>query len=268
MFEEKFKNLYQKSIDITVNHLPQFITGIFVLIIGWWLIKRIVKIAQDSFVKRNLDPSIESFSKSAISVILKVILLIIVAGMFGIKTSSLVAVLGAAGLTVGLALQGSLSNLAAGVLILSFKPFKVGDIIESGNQSGRVISIQFFNTVLETSDHKTVIIPNNQLSNGTIVNVSKLGNLRTSINFKISDYNKSEKIFEIAGRVIESDKRILNDPKPKLLITGFSGRSVELSISFFSILEVKDSVASDTYKSLIVAFEKENILDIIVNEDK
>jgi small conductance mechanosensitive channel len=155
-----------------VEYAPKFITAILLLIIGLWLIKKVVTIAKLGFERRKFDKSLVSFLSSIISLGLKVMLIITVAGMIGIQTTSVIALLGAAGLAVGLALQGSLANFAGGVLILMFKPYIVGDTVEIMAQKGVVSDIQIFHTILRGDDDKTIIIPNGPLLNGVIINLT------------------------------------------------------------------------------------------------
>ena len=172
-------NFYQDLVDFVHNNQNTFystalaiVYAILTLIIGLFIINRIHKAIRKVFIKRNIDPTLTSFFLSLISMSLKIILIIIVITNLGIETTSIVAVMAAAGFAVGLALQGSLSNFAGGVLIVFFKPYKVGDYIEAQGHAGTVKSIQIFNTILKTPDNKNIIIPNGVLSNTSIINYS------------------------------------------------------------------------------------------------
>lgn len=147
--------------------------AVVILIIGFWLINRITKIVNRFFNTRRIDGTVNSFFKTLVGTTLKIVLIIIILNFIGIQTTSIVALIGAAGLAIGLALQGTLTNLAGGVMILLFRPFKVGDIIEAQGKKGRVRDIQIFNTVLLAEDDKKIIIPNSVLSNGIIENHGK-----------------------------------------------------------------------------------------------
>jgi small conductance mechanosensitive channel len=162
----------QNFLDWLKEFVPNLFFALLALVVGLWLIKKIARVAEKAMERRNLEVSLRTFFKSLIGIGLKIILIITVAGMIGIQTASFVAILGAAGLAVGLALQGSLSNFAGGVLILIFKPYKVGDTIEVMGQQGEVLEIQIFNTILLTGDHRIVILPNGAVSNGFIINFS------------------------------------------------------------------------------------------------
>ncbi|MEJ2617600.1 MAG: mechanosensitive ion channel, partial [Ignavibacteriaceae bacterium] len=154
----------QKAVELVIEYGPKLILAIIVLIIGLWIIKLVIKGLNRAMEKGDVDISLRKFLGSLSGILLKVLLLISVASMIGIATTSFVAILGAAGLAVGLALQGGLANFAGGVIILIFKPFKVGDFIDAQGHMGTVNEITIFTTVLKTPDNKTVIIPNGALS--------------------------------------------------------------------------------------------------------
>ena len=160
----------EKAIDWVWNMLPNLILAIILLVVGWWIVKVNTRLVLSFFEKKDYDPTLESFLQSFISIGLKVLLFVLVVTQLGVKTSSLIALLGAAGLAIGLALQGSLSNFAGGVLILLFKPFKVGDWISAQGVDGAVKEITIFNTKLTTFGNQNAIIPKVQLSNGNVVN--------------------------------------------------------------------------------------------------
>lgn len=209
---------------------PKVLGALVVFIIGLYLINLVTRLVSKGISKRNLDVSLQSFLGSLVSVGLKILLLISVAGMLGIQTTSFVAVIGALGLAVGLALQGSLANFAGGVLILVFKPFKVGDLIESGGQTGHVTEIQIFNTILLTPENKTVILPNGGVSNGTIINYSRHGNLRVDISMAVAPDNDIEKARRIALQAIEANRFILKDPAPSVNVNKIGDGMVTLAI--------------------------------------
>ena len=180
--------------------------------------------------KKGFDPSLQSFLASMIAISLKILLLISVAGMMGIETTSFIAVIGALGLAVGLALQGSLSNFAGGVLILLFKPFKVGDLIESNGHTGFVQEIQLFNTIILTPENKTAIIANAMVSNGIIVNQSRHGNLRVDLTAAVAADNDMDKVRSVIMEVLNSDEKILKDPAPGVYVSKLGGYFTEIVI--------------------------------------
>jgi small conductance mechanosensitive channel len=227
---------------------PGIIGALLVFIIGLYLTNWIGRVVTRALGKRNLDVSLQSFLASIVSIGLKVLLLITVAGMLGIQTTSFVAVVGALGLAVGLALQGSLANFAGGVLLLVFKPFKVGDLIESGGQTGNVIAIQIFNTFLLTPENKTVILANGAVSNNTIVNYSRHGNLRVDITIAVAPDSDLEKTRRVAMETIASNRFVLKEPASSVNVLKVGDGMVTLAIrpyatpenywdAFFSVQE-------------------------------
>jgi len=257
--EEKLDSYFDLFIRGLIDYAPRVVSAGLVLLAGLWLIKRIARLAEKTMTHRNLEVSLRTFLKSLTSIGLKIVLIVTVAGMLGIGTASFVTILGAAGLAVGLALQGSLSNFAGGVLILIFKPFKVGDSIEAGGQAGEVIEIQIFNTVLLTADHKTVILPNGPLSNGTIVNTTRHGNLRVDVQLVISSANSLEKVEGVIHAVLESNEKVLKEPRPGIYFGKVVDGNIHVNVKPFC--QVGDTVllSSELYAALKAAFEKNKI---------
>lgn len=232
--------------DLTIEYAPKIVIGILVLIIGFWVIKQLGKLSEKSMKRRAMDVSLRTFVRSLISIGLKVILLITVAGMVGIQTTSLVTILGAAGLAVGLALQGSLSNFAGGVLVLVFKPYKVGDTIEVMGQKGEVKEIQIFNTILSTGDNRTVILPNGSVSNSLIVNQSKQGTLRATFELMISNEHDIDRVRKIILGLVNNDKRVITYPaEASVIVTKLSGGGYTLQTRFFTTEADNSSTLAD-----------------------
>ncbi|MCO4292250.1 mechanosensitive ion channel [Solitalea sp. MAHUQ-68] len=227
---DKLNNYSTKFIDWLTIFGPKVLGALIVFIIGLYLINMVARLVSKGLRKRGIDVSLQSFLGSLVSVGLKILLLISVAGMLGIQTTSFVAVIGALGLAIGLALQGSLANFAGGVLILVFKPFKVGDLIESGGQTGHVLEIQIFNTILLTPENKTVILANGGVSNSTIVNYSRHGNLRVDITMAVAPDNDIEKVRSIALQTIEANKFVLKEPAPSVNVIKVGDGMITLAI--------------------------------------
>jgi small conductance mechanosensitive channel len=217
-----------------INFGPKLVSALLIFIIGLTVINWASRIASKSMKKRNMDASLQSFLASMVSVGLKVLLLITVAGMLGIETTSFVAIIGALGLAVGLALQGSLANFAGGVLILVFKPFKTGDLIESSGQTGVVREIQIFNTILLTPENKTVILANGAVSNNTIINYSKHGNLRVDITMSVAPDTNIKKAKDIVMEVLKNNDKVLVDPAPSVNVIKVGDGMVTLAIRPFT----------------------------------
>ncbi len=246
--------------DLLVQYTPRIICAFLVLLIGLWLIKRLSKVAEKAMEKKDLDVSLRTFLRSLISIGLKVVLIVTVAGMIGIGTTSFVTILGAAGLAVGLALQGSLSNFAGGVLVLIFKPFKVGDQVEMQGQIGTVKEIQIFNTILLTSDLKTVILPNGAVSNGTIVNYTRNGVLRGDVQVTIAASNDVDKVKQLLIEAMMNHEHILKSPAPEIAALKIVDNAVTLSIKPYSLSENYSVINSDVVEITKKVFDKHKIV--------
>lgn len=261
MLNEKINNFGQKLLEAGMDYLPKLLGGILLLMVGWWLINRLVKFASVAMSRKKIDPSLNTFLYSCISIGLRILLLITFAGVIGIHTTSLVAMLGAIGLAIGLALQGSLSNFAGGALILTFKPFKVGDIIESGNYIGEVKEIQIFNTILLTPENKMVFIPNGVLSNGIIVNYTTSGSIRGEVVFSLSSQNSIDKIKSIVNSILESESRILKTPTSQILVSNIGNHVLKISARFFVDANDRSVVESDIWEKAKTEFLRQQITE-------
>lgn len=223
----------EKYVDMAVQmgmgYGPKLVLAILTLIIGLWIINSVGRRVSKSFEKGGVDQTLSNFLFSLISVGLKALSFISVAAMVGIETTSFIAVLDAAGLAVGLALQGSLENFAGGVLILLFKPYRVGDFIDAAGHMGVVKSIEIFNTVLTTGDNKTIILPNGAVSNGAITNFSTQDTRRVDIVFGIGYDDDLRVAKRVLTELIEADERILKDPEPMIVISSLGDSAVNIT---------------------------------------
>lgn len=238
---------------------PKLIGAIIVFVIGLYVANMLGRVVSKALKRRNIDASLQSFLGSLLSGGLKVLLLISVAGILGIQTTSFVAVIGALGLAVGLALQGSLSNFAGGVLLLVFKPFKVGDLIESGAQTGTVMEIQIFNTILLTPDNKTVILANAGVSNGTIVNYSRHGNLRVDITMALAPESNIEAARKIAMETMAANPNVLKDPAPSFNVLKVGDGMITFAVRPYATPAHYWDVFFSVQEEIKNAFDKNNI---------
>lgn len=220
----------QMAIDLAISWGPKVIAAIVTLIIGLWIIGMITRGIGKTMKKRDVDASLQPFLKGLISAVLKVMLFISVIGMVGIEATSFVAVLGAAGLAVGLALQGTLQNFAGGVIILLIKPFKVGDWIDTPSHSGTVHAIQIFHTILKTPDMKTIIIPNGPLANSSLTNYSTEPRRRLDLTVGVGYGDSTQKTRETLMELINADERILKDPEPFIAVAELADSSVNFTV--------------------------------------
>ena len=185
---DELVKLSEAWLPVVLEYSGKLTLAVITLLVGWWLISRLTSSIGRMLEARKVDRALSSFISSLVSIVLRILLLISVASMIGVETTSFIAMIGAAGLAIGLALQGSLANFAGGVLIMLFRPFRAGDWIEAQGVSGSVDSIQIFHTTLKTADNKVVIVPNGALSNGHITNYSREPRRRADINIGI-DYS-------------------------------------------------------------------------------
>ncbi len=253
------QSLSEKAIELLSTYGPKLLLAIVTLIIGLWIIKLIVRTFKKGFERSNIDVSLRSFLLSLTRILLKVMLVISVASMVGIQMTSFIAILGAAGLAVGLALQGSLANFAGGVLILLFKPFKVGDFVDAGGHTGTVKEIQIFNTIMKTPDNKTIIIPNGSLSNGSITNFSTEPNRRVDMTFGIGYSDDIKKAKETLETILKNDSRVLDDPAPTVAVSGLGDSSVNFAVRPWCSSADYWSVYFDTHEKVKLEFDRAGI---------
>ena len=219
----------QAWIPMIMEYGSRVLLAVITLAVGWWLINRLTVKLGHLLALRKADLALQGFISSLVNIILKVLLVVSVASMIGIQTTSFVAAIGAAGLAIGLALQGSLANFAGGVLILLFRPFKIGDWIEAQSVSGTVDSIQIFHTVLRTGDNKTVIVPNGNLSNGIITNYNRQPTRKVVFDVGV-DYDADlQKVREVL-LMLADDPRVLKDPAPVVVVSALGESAITMSL--------------------------------------
>jgi len=224
------ENLVIKIWELLTIYGLKVIAAIAVLIVGRWIAKGLTGFTEKLMNKRHVDPTIVSFVANMTYVALLIFVVLAALGQLGIQTTSFIAVIGAAGLAVGLALQGSLSNFAAGFLMIIFRPFKVGDFIQGAGVSGTVEKIQIFTTQIITPDNKTIIIPNAKLSGDNIVNYSAKGTRRVDLVVGIGYGDDIDKARKIITDVIENDARVLKDPPPVIAVMELADSSVNFAV--------------------------------------
>lgn len=219
----------QSWIPMIMEYGSRVLLALFTLAIGWWLINRLTAKVGVLLALRKADLALQGFISTLANVILKILLVVSVASMIGVETTSFVAAIGAAGLAIGLALQGSLANFAGGVLILLFRPFKIGDWIEAQGVAGTVDNIQIFHTVLRTGDNKTVIMPNGNLSNGIITNTNRQPTRKITFDVGV-DYEADLKQALQVLMDMADDPRVLQDPAPQAVVAVLGESAITLSL--------------------------------------
>ncbi|MEK1908388.1 MAG: mechanosensitive ion channel family protein [Pseudomonas sp.] len=218
---------------VAVAYGSRLVLALFTLLIGWWLINRLTARVGGLLATRHSDKTLQGFIENLANVVLKILLAVSVASMVGIETTSFIAAIGAAGLAIGLALQGSLANFAGGVLILLFRPFRVGDWIEAQGVGGTVDSIQIFHTVLRTGDNKTVIVPNGALSNGTITNTSRQATRKVVFDVAVDSDADLQRARVVLLRLAD-DSRVLPEPAPEVVVATLGESSITLSLRLWT----------------------------------
>lgn len=214
--------------EMVVEYAPKLILAVIALFIGFKLSSYVKKMFLKALEKRDFDPTLRPFLSNLIGWLMKILVLLSVAGIVGIETTSFIAVLGAAGLAVGLSLQGTLANFAGGILLLILKPFRVGDVVDTGSFMGTVEEIQIFYTKIATFQNRLVIIPNAQLSNGSITNYSAKNVARCDMVFGIGYGSDLKRAKEILVELIEEDERCLKDPAPLVAVGALGDSSVDI----------------------------------------
>lgn len=228
---EKISDNIKVLLELAISEYgPRLLGAIILLIVGLWVIKLITKSLRKASVKRGIDQSLQKFLISLLNWVLKILLFITVLGQVGIESTSFIAVLGAAGLAIGLALQGSLSNFAGGVLIMLFKPFKVGDTIAAQGEIGNVKEIDVFTTKIVTGQNRLVIIPNGALSNGNITNYTAEGILKIFHVIGVSYEADIKQTKEVLMNVLTSQEKVLKDPPPLVEVFALGDSSIDFAV--------------------------------------
>lgn len=244
---------------LALAYAPGFLLALVTLIIGWSLIGLVMSILDKGLEKKGMEITLRGFLRNLGNTLLKAMLLISVASMVGIETTSFVAVIGAAGLAIGLALQGSLSNFAGGVLILIFKPYKIGDVIQAQGEIGCVKEIQIFTTQLLTPDNKRIIIPNGPLANGNITNFSAEENRRVDFVFGIGYNDDIDKARSVIRSIVDADERIHKDPEPFIVVSELADSSVNFTVRVWAAGSDYWGIFFDTTEKVKKAFDSEGI---------
>jgi small conductance mechanosensitive channel len=235
------------------------IGALLILIVGQWVAKFLRRVVEKILTKSKVDPTLISFVKNITYAALLTFVILAALGQLGIQTTSFIAIIGAAGLAVGLALQGALANFAAGVLMILFRPFKIGDLIEGAGVTGIVEDIQIFTTQLKTPDNKTIIIPNAKLTTNNITNFSTKGTRRIDLVIGIGYEDDIQKAKTTITDILEQDQRILKDPPSTVAVAELGESSVDLAVRPWVESAEYWSVRSDILETIKQRFDAEGI---------
>jgi len=257
---EHITNYAETFIQVLIDYSPKLISAFLILFVGLYIVRVINRLIRRIMVKRELDPTLTKFLADILLWVLRVLLFVTFISKLGIETSSFVAILGAMGLAVGLSLQGSLSNFAGGMLIILFKPFKVGDTIEAQGNIGTVSEIQIFVTKLINANNQTIFVPNGSLSNGTIINYSLQGFRRADLTLSISYDTDIRKAKDIITEVLNNNPKVLKTPEAEVSVKLLTDSSIQLAVRPWANNADFGTVSSDTLENCKLAFDAAGIV--------
>ena len=239
----------QNMLDVAIAWSPKIIGALIIIIIGFWIVGWVVKLLEKWFKRSDIDPDLRPFLRTLTSVLLKILVFLTAAGVVGVEITAFAALLAAAGLAVGLALQGTLGHFASGVMILLFKPYRVGDLVDIQGQVGHVDEIQIFNTIITTLDNKKVIMPNGVATSGIMTNLTERGKLRVDLNVAMpyeEDFAKVQGIIQNALAKVE--KKL--DDEPTIEIEKFDEHNVLIAVRPYASPEDYWDVYFDSYREI------------------
>lgn len=253
------EQLLPKLLDWGIEVGKDLLGAIIIYIVGRFIIKQVGRLLARILEKRKLEISVQTFLRSLVSILLNLILAFAIVSRLGVETTSFAALLASAGVAIGMALSGNLSNFAGGLIILVFKPFKVGDYIEGQNANGTVREIQIFHTILTTVDNKVIYVPNGALSSNAITNYTKQETRRAEWVFGVEYGEDFEKVKAVLQRIIDADPRILKDPAPMIALGALSASSVDIKVRAWAKTADYWDVYFDMNKIVYDTFNKEGI---------
>lgn len=253
------EQLLSKLLDWGIEVGKDLLGAIIIYIVGRFIIKQVGRLLARILEKRKLEISVQTFLRSLVSILLNLILAFAIVSRLGVETTSFAALLASAGVAIGMALSGNLSNFAGGLIILVFKPFKVGDYIEGQNANGTVREIQIFHTILTTVDNKVIYVPNGALSSNAITNYNKQETRRAEWVFGVEYGEDFEKVKAVLQRIIDADPRILKDPAPMIALGALSASSVDIKVPAWAKTADYWDVYFDMNKIVYDTFNKEGI---------
>lgn len=259
MPEKEFTTYFDYIKDYVLEFSPKLITAIIIFIVGFWLTSIITKLIKKIMRKRDVEPTLVLFVGNLVFWALRIFVIVAVISKLGIETTSFVAILGAAGLAVGLALQGSLSNFAGGVLIIILKPFKVGDVIETQGIIGTVKEIKIFSTLITLPENKQAIIPNATLSNENIINYTVNGQLRVDLEIGVDYGSNFKQVKEVVFEVLNANPLILKEPQPTVFVKTLNNSSVDFAIRPWTKSEDYWTVRAEVLEACKLAFDEAGI---------
>lgn len=258
-FEEFIKRVLNDLLEFALTAGGRLIIAVLVTVVGIFIIKVILRSLDKSVAKSKLDPTVKGFIRSFINILLYVFLTICVVSILGVPAASIVSLVASAGVAIGLALQGSLANLAGGIMILIFKPFKLGDFIDCSSGTGTVIDVGIFYTTLRTTDNRHTVIPNGTLSNIAITNNSIENLRRVDLIFNVAYGSDLSKVYSVLSDVISGCEAALEEPKPYVKISALSESSVDIALRVWCRREKYFDVKNEILEKVYNKFSEEGI---------
>lgn len=259
IYDVELSKLLETLIGFALQAGKSILVAIIIYVVGRFIIRMVNKIVAKVLVKRNVDLTIQSFVKSFVNVLLTTLLIVAVVNALGVDTTSFAALLASVGLAAGMALSGNLQNLAGGILLLLFRPFRVGDYITAQGESGTVKEIQILHTIIVTVDNRDVILPNGALSSGNMTNFSKEPLRRVDLTIGVEYGQDIDRVREVLQKLFAADTRILQDPAPFVALGALSSSSVDITLRLWVKSEDYWGVFFDTNEAIYKTFNKEGI---------
>jgi small conductance mechanosensitive channel len=259
MNEDKFVIYYNKAIDFAITFVPKLAGAVIILIAGFWLAKKLAALFALSLEKAKFSKEVAPFFVSFVGAAMKVVVLLAAASIIGIETTSIVGILAAASFAVGLALQGSLGNFAAGILVMVFKPYKIGDTVEVAGKFGKVEDIHIFNTILVTPGLKTQIVPNGKVIDGTITNFSTKGAIRIELNVTMPYMESFPRVKEVVLTALDAVPIVLKSPAPEVGIERFDSHNILVAVRPYVHPDDYWNGIFEVHRAVKTAFHENNI---------
>ncbi|MBQ1973754.1 MAG: mechanosensitive ion channel [Paraprevotella sp.] len=256
---ERIQQLIQQLINWGVEAGKSILAATLIFIIGRFIISIINKMVRRILIRHNVEPSIRTFIRSFVNILLTVMLIVSIVSALGVNTTSFAALLASAGVAIGMALSGNLQNLAGGLIILLFKPYKVGDYIDAESASGTVKEIQIFHTILTTPDNKEIYVPNGALSSGAVTNYNRNDTRRLSWTISIEYGEDVEKVKKVLTDLVLADERVLKDPAPFVALQALSASSVDILLRAWVASSDYWAVNFDMNQRIYEEFNKQGI---------
>lgn len=256
---DKLSVFTQQLLDFGISAGGRILSAVIIFVVGRFAISMVKRLINRLLEKRKVEVSVKTFVQSLVNILLTILLIVAVIGKLGVETTSFAALLASAGVAIGMALSGNLQNFAGGLVILLFKPYKVGDFIESQNVSGTVREIQIFHTILSTPDNKVIYIPNGSLSSGVVINYSDQVTRRIEWIFGVEYGEDYDKVAAVINNILDADQRILTDPSPLVAMHALSASSVNVVVRVWVKSEDYWNVYFEINKTVYATFNEQGI---------